>query len=79
MANIAGLVGVLLILIGYVGVQLDRLQPRAAPALLLNFFGAALVLYSLAFDFNLSAAIMEGIWMAIALYGLVRLVMKPRG
>lgn len=76
MSNIAGLIGVVLIVIAYAGVQIDKLEPRAAPALLLNFFGAVLVLVSLVFDFNLSAALMEGIWAAIALFGLVRLAVK---
>jgi hypothetical protein len=77
-SNAVGLVGVFLILIGYAGVQLGKLDPRALIALLLNFIGAALVLVSLAFDFNLSAVIMEGIWVALALYGLVRLALKKR-
>lgn len=72
----AGVVGVLLILIAYAGVQFGRLDPLKAPALLLNFFGAALVLFSLAYDFNLAAAVMESVWCLIALWGLLRLAMN---
>jgi hypothetical protein len=71
-----GVVGVVLILIAYAGAQLGRLEPRLAPALLLNLIGAGLILWSLAYDFNLSAVLMEGTWALLALYGLVRLLVK---
>jgi hypothetical protein len=74
--DIAGVFGVVLILIAYAGVQLEKMEPRRLPALLLNFFGAALVLYSLTAAFNLAAVIMESIWCLIALYGLARLVLR---
>ena len=78
-SDAAGLIGVAMILVAYGGVQLERLEPRRAPALLLNFIGASLVLYSLSADFNLSAVIMESVWAVIALYGLVRLVLRRKG
>ena len=34
--------------------------------------GAALILLSLAFDFNLSAFLMEAFWLGISLFGLTR-------
>jgi hypothetical protein len=39
---------------------------------LLNAVGAALILLSLFYEFNLSAVLMEGFWLAISLYGLAR-------
>lgn len=75
-SDAAGLIGVLLILVAYAGVQFEKMEPRAAPALLLNFVGASLVLYSLAYAFNVAAVIMESVWALIALYGLVKLVLR---
>ena len=72
-AQAGGVLGVLLILVAYAGAQLGRLEPRRAPALLLNLVGAALILGSLAVHFNLAAALMEAAWALAALYGLVRL------
>ena len=72
-AQAGGVLGVLLILVAYAGAQLGRLEPRRAPALLLNLVGAALILGSLAVHFNLAAALMEAAWALVALYGLVRL------
>ena len=76
--DLAGLIGVGLILAAFAGVQLNRLEPRRAPALLLNLAGAALVMLSLLFRFNLPAFLMEAAWALIALYGLVRLAWDLR-
>ena len=72
LAQAGGVLGVLLILAAYAGAQLGRLDPREIPALALNLIGAGLILGSLAVDFNLAAALMEGAWALVALYGLIR-------
>lgn len=66
-----GLIGAALILGAYAGVQLKKLDPHKPPALLLNLTGASLVLVSLYFEFNLAAALLEGAWVLIALWGLL--------
>jgi hypothetical protein len=76
--DVAGIAGVLLILVAYAGVQFRRLDPLKAPALMLNFFGAALVLLSLVYEFNLAAFVMESVWCLIALWGLGRLALARR-
>lgn len=68
-----GIVGVVLILVAYAAVQAERLDARGYAALALNLAGSLLILASLAFGaFNLSAALVEGAWALIALYGLAR-------
>ena len=74
----AGLVGVLLILAAYAGAQTGRLEPRRAPALLMNLAGAGLIILSLAFRFNLSAFLMEAAWAVVAIFGLIRLAVRRR-
>ena len=76
--DLAGLVGVSLILTAYALSQFRGLDPRQAPSLLLNLFGALLILVSLARSFNLSAALMEGAWALVAVFGLVRLFLRRR-
>ena len=68
--EIVGLVGAALILGAYAGVQLKKLDPHRPPALLLNLFGAALVIVSLLYEFNLAAFLLEAAWVLIALWGL---------
>lgn len=79
LTDVAGLAGVVLILVAYAGVTMGRLDPQRPPALLLNLVGAGLILASLAVDFNLSAMVMESVWMLIALAGLARLAFRRRG
>jgi hypothetical protein len=45
---------------------------------LLNFAGAALILFSLYWAWNLPAAVMEGFWALISGYGLARAYLYPR-
>ncbi len=76
--DIVGVIGVALMLIAYAAGQLGRLDMTRLPALLMNLTGSLLVLWSLTFKFNLSAALMEGAWAVVAIYGLVRLALRRR-
>jgi len=70
-ADIAGLVGVVAILSAYLLLQSGRLAVRAPLYSALNLVGSALILISLAVDFNLPSAIIESVWALVSLYGLV--------
>ena len=70
--NVLGLVGVALILLAYLLLQLRRIDPASAAFSALNALGAALVLLSLYYDFNLPAAVVEGAWLLISLFGLAQ-------
>jgi len=77
--DIGGVIGVALMLFAYAAGQLRKLDMTALPALLMNLAGALLVLWSLTLKFNLSAALMEGAWALVALFGLVKLAMRKKG
>ena len=77
-ADAAGLVGVVLMLVAYVGAQTGRLDPSRAPSLVMNLIGPALVIFSLVFTFNLPAFLTEAAWGTAAAIGLVRLALKRR-
>lgn len=76
--DLGGVVGVGLVLLAYAGIHFDWFDPKAAPALLMNLFGSALILMSMTHAFNLPAFLMEAAWAAMALYGLVRLMLRRR-
>ena len=69
--DLAGNLGVLLIVGSYFWMQLGRISGQSVPYSLANAFGAALILVSLYFDFNLSAAVIEVFWLVISLMGAV--------
>lgn len=78
-ADVAGLLGVFAILVAYAGAALGKLDPERPAALLCNFAGACLILWSLLTDdFNLSATVMEAAWALVAVAGLVRWALRRR-
>jgi hypothetical protein len=77
--DLVGSVGVLLMVIAYLLLQLEKLSSSALSYLLLNVVGAVLVIISLMFRFNLSAFLMEAFWLLISLYGLTKpLFSRPK-
>jgi predicted membrane protein len=70
--DLAGFIGVLLIVITYLLLQLGKLSSSSPRYSLLNAVGALLIIVSLIFAFNLSAFIVEVFWFLISLLGLWR-------
>ena len=70
--DVAGFVGVVLIIVAYLLLQLDKLPSCSPRYSLLNAVGALLIIVSLVFKFNLSAFIVEAFWFLISLLGLWR-------
>jgi len=68
--DLAGNIGVLMMVIAYLLLQLDKLSSSSVSYLLLNAVGALFVIVSLIFHFNLSAFLMEVFWLLISLFGL---------
>jgi hypothetical protein len=68
--DLAGSVGVLLIVIGYLLLQLDKLPSSSLSFSLLNATGSFLIMLSLIFKFNASAFLIEVFWFLISLIGL---------
>lgn len=76
LADFIGNVGVLLILVAYVLLQFEKIDSRRVPYSLMNALGAAMILFSLYFDFNLSAFVIEFFWLLISLVGIARSLWK---
>jgi hypothetical protein len=70
--DFVGNVGVVIMIVAYLLLQLNRLNSKAPAYSLLNAFGASLVVLSLSVNFNLSAFIMEVFWVLISLIGIYR-------
>ena len=68
--DVAGFVGVILIVIAYLLLQLDKLPSSSLSFSLLNAAGSLLILVSLVFKFNASAFLIEVFWFLISLIGL---------
>ena len=66
-----GNVGVFLLLAAYLLLQLNKISSQQLSYSLMNAAGAALIIVSLIFDFNLSAFAIEFFWLLISLVGIV--------
>ncbi|MBX7171577.1 MAG: hypothetical protein K1X72_11520 [Pyrinomonadaceae bacterium] len=66
-----GNVGVATIILTYVLLQLQKIRSESILYSLLNAVGSGLIALSLIFSFNLSAFIVEILWLVISLFGIV--------
>jgi multidrug transporter EmrE-like cation transporter len=67
-----GNVGVVVLMITYLMLQLNKISSAGLAYSVLNAVGACLIIVSLLFDFNLSALLMEVFWVLISLVGIFR-------
>lgn len=74
--NLIGLSGVFCILLAYLLLQLERLRAADLAYSLLNLAGSGLILVSLYFEWNLSAAAIEFFWLLISGYGIYKYLRK---
>ena len=70
--DIVGTVGVSLIVAAYFLLQTERLRSTALSYSLMIGVGASLVVFSLLFNFNFSAFLVEAFWVLISLIGIGR-------
>src|SRR5688572_9702931 len=73
-----GNIGVALMVVGYLLLQAEKLRSSDLSYSLMNAVGALLVLISLLYRFNLSAFLVEGFWLLISIYGLIKFAARPR-
>ena len=67
-----GNVGVVVLMVTYLMLQLNKLSSDGLAYSVLNAAGASLIVVSLIYDFNLSALLMEVFWVLISFVGIYR-------
>jgi multidrug transporter EmrE-like cation transporter len=70
--DLIGNIGVVVLMIAYLMLQLNKLSSAGLAYSVLNAIGASLIIVSLLFDFNLSALLMEVFWVLISFVGIYR-------
>lgn len=70
--DVIGNAGVVILMVTYLLLQLNRLRSDDLAYSLLNAIGASLIILSLLVDFNLSALLMEVFWVLISFVGIYR-------
>lgn len=70
--EIIGNIGVFLIVGTYFLIQIGKMPTNGLSYSIYNGLGAAFILYSLYFEFNMSAFLVEFFWVIISLIGIIR-------
>ena len=70
--DLVGNIGVVVLMVAYLLLQLNKLRSDELLYSLLNAIGASLIVLSLLVNFNLSALLMEIFWVLISLLGIYR-------
>lgn len=78
LADGVGILGAAAIVLAYFLLQAGRLDPRSLAYSMANGLGAAAILVSLIFEFNLSALAIETFWLVISLYGIAGALKRRR-
>ena len=76
--DVVGVIGAIILMIAFLLLLLGRLSCNDISYSILNAVGAGLIVFSLFYNFNLSAFIVELVWIAISLLGLVRVLRNRR-
>ena len=76
--SLIGSLGAGLVVLAYWALQTGKLNPERGAYSLLNALGSAFILYSLYFEFNLAAFLIEFFWLVISLYGIVKCIRSNR-
>jgi len=75
--DVIGIIGVFIIVVAYILMQIDKMDPKGFNFSLLNTIGAIFILVSLYYDWNLASFIMEVIWLSLSLYGAIKAKQNP--
>jgi hypothetical protein len=70
--DLVGNIGVVILMLTYLALQLDKIKSADLSYSVLNAVGASLIVASLIVDFNLSALLMEVFWVLISFIGIGR-------
>lgn len=70
--DIVGFCGAVAILLAYFFLQAKKMSPDGLLYSVLNLVGALLILFSLAYAWNLTAVLIEVVWLGISLFGIAR-------
>jgi len=71
-ADVVGTVGVLIIVLAYLLLQVERINPKSLEYSLSNAIGSIMILYSLMEHWNLASVVIEVFWIMISLYGVYK-------
>ncbi|MEP1443555.1 MAG: hypothetical protein ABJK39_11165 [Hyphomicrobiales bacterium] len=77
--DIAGIIGAILVVGAYFLNQIGRLPSESLVFPIVNMIGSSLIVWSLIYEFNAGAFVIEACWVVISLIGIIRhLIIRRR-
>ena len=73
-SNTVGITGVILLLIAYYLLSMNKMSPHHLSYQWLNLLGAIFILFSLFFHWNTASVLIEVAWIIISLIGIYRIL-----
>jgi paired small multidrug resistance pump len=67
-----GFIGAVLVLIAYLQLLANKISSESFRYSILNLIGSILILFSLAYAWNLAATIVEVLWVIISIFGVIK-------
>ena len=71
-----GLIGVTMTLVAYLLLQISKLKIEDIAYSAINALGSLFILFSLIFHWNLSCFVIEAFWLAISLFGTIKVLFR---
>lgn len=71
-ADVVGTIGVLIIVVAYLMLQVEKISPKSLEYSLSNTIGSMMILFSLLEHWNLASVVIEVFWILISLYGVFK-------
>lgn len=76
--DLLGLLGVFITLIAYFLLNIKKISSEKTAYPILNIIGSVLILYSLFFEWNIAAFVMEICWLLVSFYGLSQVFVSKK-
>ena len=76
--DLIGSIGVGLIILTYILLQTEKIRSENLSYSVLNGLGAGLIVFSLVYNFNFSAFVVESLWVLISIYGIGKYFLKGK-
>ena len=74
--DIIGTFGVIIIIITYFLLQIEKISSKNLSFSVLNVIGSTIILYSLMYNWNLASVLIEFFWILISLFGVYKYFKK---
>lgn len=74
--DLIGSIGVFIIIITYILLQTERLKSENLIYSVLNALGAGMIVFSLIYNFNFAAFVVESIWVLVSIFGIAKYFLR---